>query len=98
MTAGQVRDLVGADGLLPGIEADAVLADKVYDADEWAIKPLLSTGKEPVVPPKSNRKEPRPFDKDLYKARSSTETFCANSNKSAPSPPVATRLRATSWP
>ena len=30
---------------------------------------------EPVIPSKANRKEPRPYDKDLYKARSLIENF-----------------------
>jgi hypothetical protein len=32
LTPGQAHDLVGADALLPGLEADALLADKAYDA------------------------------------------------------------------
>ena len=31
LTPGQAHDLVGADALLPGLEADALLADKAYD-------------------------------------------------------------------
>ena len=28
-----------------------------------------------VIPPKSNRKNPRPFDKEIYKAQHLTENF-----------------------
>jgi len=52
-----------------------VLADKAYDAGERVIEPLRATGKEPVIPSKSNRKEPRPYDKELYKARHLIENF-----------------------
>ena len=32
-------------------------------------------GKTAVIPPKSNRKEPRAFDKEIYKARHLIENF-----------------------
>jgi len=60
---------------LPELEADIVLADKAYDADKRIIEPLVAAGKQPVIPPKSNRKEPRPYDRELYKARSLIENF-----------------------
>ena len=66
---------MGADALLPELEADIVLADKAYDADKRIIEPLVAAGKQPVIPPKSNRKEPRPYDRELYKARSLIENF-----------------------
>jgi transposase len=34
LTGGEVHDLVGADELLPDMEADMLLADKAFDADE----------------------------------------------------------------
>ena len=33
LTGGEVHDLVGADELLPDMEADTLIADKAYDAD-----------------------------------------------------------------
>jgi hypothetical protein len=42
---GQACDLDGADILLPQIEADIVIADKGFDADERVIAPLEKTGK-----------------------------------------------------
>ena len=75
LTPGQAHDLEGADALLPGLQADALLADKAYDADERVIEPLRDAEIEPVIPSKANRKEPRPYDKDLYKARSLIENF-----------------------
>jgi transposase len=55
--------------------AKALLADKAFDADERVIGPLLARGKSVVIPPKSNRKLPRKFDKDVYKARHLIENF-----------------------
>ncbi len=75
LTGGQACDLEGADELLADITADTVLADKGYDADARVIKPLEQAGKTAVIPPKRNRKEVRPYDKHLYKARHLIENF-----------------------
>lgn len=75
LTAGQVHDLTGADALLPGMQAEALLADKAYDADERVIRPLEVVGKAAVIPPKSNRKNPRAYDKVQYEARHLIENF-----------------------
>lgn len=75
LTPGQANDLDGSDELLPTITANTVLADKGYDADERVIEPLRAAGKEIVIPSKRNRKEPRPYDKELYKARHLIENF-----------------------
>ena len=54
--------------LIEGILAENLLADKAYDSDA-----IISQAEEqkmnPVIPPKSNRKNPRTFDKELYKLR-----------------------------
>ena len=69
--------MAGADALLPQVEAEAVLADKAYDADERVVMPLQQRGIEVVIPPKKNRKEPRAYDEVLYKARHLIENFFA---------------------
>ena len=75
LTGGQAHDLVGADALLPQMEADALLADKAFDADDRVIMVLEAAGKLPVIPPKRNRINPRDYDKELYKARHLIENF-----------------------
>src|SRR6185312_8259183 len=75
LTAGQAHDLQGADALLPQMQADALLADKAFDADERVIEPLLAAGKKFVIPPRSNRKVQRTFDREMYKARHLMENF-----------------------
>ena len=75
LTAGQAHDLQGADALLPHMQANTLLADKAFDADQRVIQPLEAAGKTCVIPPKSNRKSPRPYDKDMYKARHLIENF-----------------------
>jgi transposase len=63
--------------LLPQLEADILLADKGFDADERVLIPLQQAGKVAVIPPKANRKIQREYDKDLYKARHLIENFFA---------------------
>jgi transposase len=63
--------------LLPGLEADALIADKAFDANERVLRPLEQAGKTAVIPPKAGRKDPRPYDKDLYEARHLIENFFA---------------------
>jgi transposase len=75
LTPGQAHDLKGADALLPDMAAETLLADKAFDADERVIELLLARGKSFVIPPKSNRKIQRDFDKDAYKARHLIENF-----------------------
>lgn len=72
LTGGQVSDLVGADHLLVDLEAEALLADKAYDADA---RVLEASGTVAVIPPKRNRVVQRDYDKELYKARHLIENF-----------------------
>ena len=75
LTPGQACDLDGADVLLPQIEAETLLGDKGYDADDRVINLLQAAGKTVVIPPKRNRKVQRHYDKTLYKARHLIENF-----------------------
>src|SRR5207237_212973 len=52
-----------------------MLADKAFDAYERVIERLRAAGKNVVIPPKSNRKNQRAFDKEMYKARHLIENF-----------------------
>jgi transposase len=54
-----------------------VIADKAYDADERVLRPLQQAGKAFVIPPRSNRQNPREYDRELYKARHLIENFFA---------------------
>ncbi len=75
LSPGQAHDLDGADALLPELEAGILIADKAFDAQERVIEPLEQAGTMVVIPPKANRKNPRPYDRDLYKARHLIENF-----------------------
>jgi transposase len=63
--------------LLPNVEANIIIADKAYDADGRVLEPLTAAGKTAVIPPKSNRKVQREYDKELYKSRHLIENFFA---------------------
>jgi transposase len=77
LTPGQASDLDGADVLLKDIQAQTVIADKGYDAQQRVVEPLLNSGKAVVIPSISTRKEQRQYDKYLYKARHLIENFFA---------------------
>ena len=77
LSPGQAHDLDGADVLLPALAADTLIADKASDAEERVLEPLARAGRTAVIPPEANRKNPRPYDKDLDKARHLIENFFA---------------------
>jgi transposase len=77
LTGGEAHDLVGADQLLPTMEADTLIADKAFDADARVLEPLAAAGKTAVIPPRSNRSSPRDYDRELYAARHLIENFFA---------------------
>jgi transposase len=54
-----------------------LIADRAFDAEERVREPLAQAGKSAVIPPKANRKDPRPYDKDLYEGRHLIENFFA---------------------
>jgi transposase len=76
-TSGEAHDLVGADHLLPDMQADALIGDKAFDADERVREPLAAAGRTAVIPPKANRRSPRDYDRHLYKERHLIENFFA---------------------
>ncbi len=67
LTPGQAHDLQGSDVLMNELtKADAVLADKAYDADARMRDKLKDKGCIAVIPPKKNRVNPANYDKDLF--------------------------------
>ena len=72
VTEGTVADCSQALPLIEGIEAECLLAalsqSKGYDTNE-IITTAREWGMDPVIPPKSNRKEKRDYDRALYKLR-----------------------------
>ena len=60
--------------MVTGIEADPVLADQGYDSNEL-VGMIEASGCEAVIPPRSNRKEKRDYDRHLSKDRNLVERF-----------------------
>ncbi len=77
LSGGQAHDLVGADALIPAMEAETLIADKAYDADARVLEPLAAARKTAVIPPKVNRVVARTYDRALYKERHLIENFFA---------------------
>lgn len=74
LTAGQAHEAPQVGALLEGFETLFVLGDKAYDADPTLLT-VTDMGAEAVIPPKSNRKEQREYDRELYKERHLVECF-----------------------
>ena len=58
-------------------QANAVLADKAYDADYRMRQRLEENGCIAVIPFKKNRLKPQAYDNNLYKERHLIENFFA---------------------
>ena len=72
VTGGQVNDCTQAIELLGERKAGWVLADKGYDS-QAIVDHIEAMGAIAVVPSKSNRKQQRTHDKELYRKRNRIE-------------------------
>jgi transposase len=76
LTGGQVHDVTQAQTLIEQIQPVAVLADKAYDAHAL-LAYIESKDAKAVIPPKTDRKNQRPFDRHQYRNRNVIERFFA---------------------
>ena len=60
--------------MIQGHDADAVIAGKGYDGDDF-VEAIVATGAEAVIPPRKNRIFRREYDEVLYKERNLAERF-----------------------
>jgi transposase len=74
VTPGQAADITEAEALLAGHDFDAAIGDKGFDSKKL-IAYIKSRGAGAVIPPRSNLKEQRAFDRHLYKERNLVERF-----------------------
>lgn len=78
ITPGNAHDAPAGRELLDMIgrsDSDCfLLMDRAYEGDETRMK-VENHGFIPVVPPKSNRKDPWEYDKTMYKRRNEIERF-----------------------
>ena len=68
--------MVGVEPLIRGICFEALLADKVFDADRLRAE-LDERGASAVIPPKANRNQQLAYDKEVYKWRHLVENYFA---------------------
>lgn len=74
LTGGEVSDFKPAQDLLTNLPFEGLLADKGYDSN--AIVDFVEQQQaQVVIPPKSNRKVQREYDRHLYKERNLVERF-----------------------
>lgn len=71
---GHYHDLAEVKPLITGVDFEALLADKAFDAD-WLLKEIDDRGVTAIIPPKSNRKIQRFFDRCMYKWRHLIENY-----------------------
>ncbi len=74
LTAGQVADIEQATELIKDQPAGFIIADKGYDSDAL-VQSITAQGSQAVIPPRSNRLNPRTFDRHLYRDRHLIECF-----------------------
>lgn len=74
LTGGEVADITQAPTLIEGLHTQAVVGDKGYDADALVTR-IHATGATAVIPPRSNRREQRAYDRHVYKDRHLVERF-----------------------
>ena len=79
ITPGQAGEYAPAADLLINQQAEAVIADRGYDADALVAQ-SENIGAVAVIPPKCNRKQQRAYDRELYKQRNRIER-CFNKLK-----------------
>ena len=68
LTPGNASDAPELMGLIEGLSAQELLADKAYDSDA-IVQAALEAGMEVVIPARANRKKKRVFDSVKYRAR-----------------------------
>ena len=71
---GHRHDTVGVAPLIQGVEFDALLADKAFDAN-WIIDELDERGAKIVISQMPQRKAPLDIDREVYKWRHLVENF-----------------------
>jgi len=71
---GNRHDTIGVALLIDGINFEAILADKAFDAN-WIIEEMNERGAQIVISQMPGRKAPFDIDKEIYKWRHLIENF-----------------------
>lgn len=73
---GNRYDTIGVAPLIEGIDFDAILADKAFDAN-WIIDEMNERGAKIVISQRPRRRNPLMIDAEIYKWRHLIENFFA---------------------
>ena len=65
---GNRYDTIGVAPLIEGVDFDALLADKAFDAN-WIVEEMDERGAKVVISQRPKRKNPRAIDDEMYKWR-----------------------------
>jgi transposase len=71
---GHRHDTVGVAPLIEGVEFEAFLADKAFDAN-WLVEEVNKRGAKIVISQMPGRREPLEIDREMYKWRHLIENF-----------------------
>lgn len=74
LTPGNRHDITQASRLIEGFENTQILADTGYDLDKL-LQQIQEQNCVAMIPPRSNRKQKRAYDKHTYKERHLIECF-----------------------
>ena len=74
LTGVQRHDITQAENLAAAYQFERLIADRSYDAQDF-LHTIAERKAEVVIPPRTNRKEQREYDKHLYKERHLIECF-----------------------
>ncbi len=74
LTGGESHDSTQGAALIADFDTKAVIEDCGYDSDSF-IEAITKTEAEAVIPPRKNRKQPREYDKHMYRERHLVECF-----------------------
>ena len=96
LTAGTVGDCTQASDLIAGLAAEYLLADRAYDTDV-IVAEALAQGMEPVIPSKSNRKDPGLTTITCISCDTWWKTRSSTSNNGGEWQPAMPRTPLPSW-
>src|SRR3546814_12573435 len=91
LTGGERNDITQIEGLLDGLQARHVLADKGYDWQR-AMGAIAASGAKPVVPRRRTTAQWRSFDSHLYQERNLIERLFNKIKHFRPTPTRNTNI------
>lgn len=76
LSPGQASDVSHAKALVEGLNALFLIGDKGYDSQDLVLE-VKKQGMLAIIPPRKNAKNPRYYNREMYKDRNVVERFFA---------------------